>query len=101
MDNYGLSTDEQKLLEPIVGSAYGICESQEKFMQLVQMKECGGFNLSWADRLRKSIAKKNPKEYDKLTIEFYDNMRKKNLSENLCAYVWNTLIAMNRGYGFE
>ena len=29
---YGLGDDERKLLEPIFGLAYGICESQEKFM---------------------------------------------------------------------
>ena len=27
----------------------------------------GGFNLLWADKLRKSIAKKEPKAYDELT----------------------------------
>lgn len=26
-------------------------------MTLVQIPECGGFDLNWADRLRKSIAK--------------------------------------------
>lgn len=70
-------------------------------MMLVQIPEIGGFGLQWADRLRKSIAKKNPKEYEKLTSEFFENMEKKNLSVNLCNYVWNTLIAMNRGYGFN
>ena len=50
-------------------------------MQLVQMPECGGFNLTWADRLRKSIAKKNPKEFDELTVEYYDNVKEKNLSK--------------------
>ena len=57
MEDYGLTKEEQKLLEPIVKSSYGICESQEKFMTLVQIPECGGFDLTWADQLRKSIAK--------------------------------------------
>ena len=70
-------------------------------MMLVQIPEIGGLDLQWADRLRKSIAKKNPKEYEQLTKEFYENMRQKHLSENLCNYVWNVLIAMNRGYGFN
>lgn len=56
MESYGLTKEEQKVLEPIVKQSYGICESQEKFMQLVQMPECGGFDLTWADKLRKSIA---------------------------------------------
>ena len=70
-------------------------------MSLVQLPECGGFNLGWADRLRKAIAKKNPAEYDKLTQEYYENMKEKNLSNNLCNYVWNVLVATSRGYGFN
>ena len=101
MANYGLSIDEQKLLEPIVGSAYGICESQEKFMSLVQLPECGGFDLTWADRLRKAIAKKNPAEYDKLTNEYFSVVEEKRLSRNLCNYVWKVLVATSRGYGFR
>lgn len=71
MDRYGLTKDEQKLLEPIVKISYGICESQEKFMELVQMPECGGFDLTWADGLRKAIAKflASQKEIFKIIME--------------------------------
>lgn len=101
MKNYGLTEDEMKILEPVVKISYGICESQEKFMQLVQLPECGGFNLTWADKLRKSIAKKNPAEYEKLTKEYFEETSKKGLSKNLCNYVWNVLVATSRGYGFN
>ena len=101
MDDYGLTLEEQKILEPIIKLSYGICESQEGFMQLVQMPECGGFDLTWADRLRKSIAKKNPAEYEKLTKEYFEEVEKKDLSKNLCNYVWNVLVATSRGYGFK
>ena len=101
MDRYGLIEEEMKLLEPLLKSSYGICESQEKFMSLVQLPECGGFNLGWADRLRKSIAKKNPAEYEQLTKEYFENAKAKNLSRNLCNYVWNVLVATSRGYGFN
>ena len=101
MDRYGLTKEEQKLLEPIVKLSYGICESQEGFMQLVQMPECGGFDLTWADRLRKSIAKKNPADYEKLQQEYFTQVKEKNLSEALCNYVWNVLVATSRGYGFR
>ena len=101
MNKYGLTAAEQKILEPIVKSSYGICESQEKFMQLVQLPECGGFNLGWADRLRKSIAKKNPAEYEVLTAEYFDKVKADGLSYNLCNYVWNVLVATSRGYAFN
>ena len=101
MDSYGLTKAEQKLLEPIIQISYGICESQERFMQLVQLPECGGFNLTWADSLRKSIAKKNPAAYEKLQEEYFKTVEEKGLSKNLCNYVWNVLVATSRGYGFN
>ena len=101
MDKYGLSAEEQQLLEPIIKQSYGICESQERFMMLVQMPECGGFDLMWADRLRKSIAKKNPAEYEILTNEYFEAVKEKGLSRPLCNYVWNVLVATSRGYGFN
>ncbi len=57
MDDWGLTKEEQKILEPYLLGSYGICESQECFMQLVQIPECGGFDLNFADHLRKAIAK--------------------------------------------
>ena len=101
MDSYGLTKEEQKLLEPVVKLSYGISESQEKFMQLVQMPECGGFDLTWADKLRKSIAKKNPAAYEELQKEYFEAVKTKGLSRNLCNYVWNVLVATSRGYGFN
>lgn len=101
MDEYGLTKEEQRLLEPVVKISYGISESQEKFMQLVQMPECGGFDLTWADKLRKSIAKKNPAAYEALQKEYFEAVEKKHLSKNLCNYVWNVLVATSRGYGFN
>ena len=101
MERYGLTKEEQKLLEPVVKISYGICESQEKFMRLVQMPECGGFDLTWADKLRKAIAKKNPAAYEELQKEYFETVKQKGLSHNLCNYVWNVLIATSKGYGFN
>lgn len=101
MTKYGLTPEEQKVLEPYLLGSYGIAESQECFMQLVQIPECGGFDLNFADRLRKSIAKKNPKEYDAITKEYFDTVRNSNKSQTLCNYVWNVLVATSRGYGFN
>lgn len=101
MKEWGLNEEERAILHKQLDTSYGICESQEGFMQLVQTPECGGFNLTWADRLRKSIAKKNPKEFDQLTEEYYKNIEEKKLSYSLCNYVWKVLVAYSRGYGFN
>lgn len=101
MERYGLTEKEKAILEPILGMSYGLCIAQEQFMELVQLPELGGFSLSWADRLRKSIAKKNPKEYEELTKEFFRTTEEKGISNVFARYVWYVLIAMSRGYGFR
>ena len=101
LKKYGLGAEAKEILEPVLNVSYGLCIAQEQFMQLVQLPELGGFNLTWADKLRKSIAKKNPAEYDKLTDEYFKTIKEKGLDEKLCTYVWNVLIAMSKGYGFN
>ncbi len=101
MRRYGLTPHEQEILEPVVKISYGMCESQEGFMQLVQIPECGGFDLNFADQLRKAIAKKNPAAYDELQKQYFATVKEKGLSEKLCNYVWNILVATSRGYGFN
>ena len=101
LKKYGLGAEAKMILEPVLNVSYGLCIAQEQFMQLVQLPELGGFDLTWADKLRKSIAKKNPAEYEKLTEEYFKVIKEKGLNEQLCAYVWNVLIAMSKGYGFN
>lgn len=101
MSDYGLTEDEKNLLRPILETSFGVCESQEKFMSLVQLPAAGGHSLLWADRLRKAVGKKDPVEYDKLTAEFFETAEKKNLSMPFCRYIWNVLVATSRGYGFN
>lgn len=101
LEMWGLGRKEKEILEPVLGMSYGLCIAQEQFMELVQLPELGGFSLTWADKLRKSIAKKNPADYDKLTKEFYEETNKKGINQKFAHYVWDVLIAMSKGYGFN
>lgn len=101
LEMWGLGRKEKEILEPVLGMSYGLCIAQEQFMELVQLPELGGFSLTWADKLRKSIAKKNPADYDKLTKEFYEETNKKGINQRFAHYVWDVLIAMSKGYGFR
>ena len=101
MNYYGISKHGQEVLKSILEVSYGLCIFQEQFMMLVQQPELGEFSLLWADRLRKAISKKKPVEYEELTKEFFKVTKEKQCEEKLCNYVWNVLIAMNRGYGFN
>ena len=101
MIQMGLTDEERQIMHRELDISDGMSITQEQFMQLVQLPECGGWDLQFADKLRKSIAKKNPKEYDALTKQFFDNVKEKGLSEKFCNYVWNIEIALSRGYGFN
>lgn len=101
MDEAGLTLEEQDILKEILGVSCGICEAQEFLFLLTMHPKIGGFSLAWADKLRKSVAKKNPEQFLVLQNEFFENAKKKNLSTNLTNYVWNTLIMTQRGYGFH
>lgn len=98
---WGLGKKEKEILEPILDSSYGLCIAQEQFMELVQLPELGGFSLTWADGLRKSIAKKNPAAFDKLTEEFYKTAAEKGIDSRFAKYVWEVLVSMSKGYGFN
>ena len=101
MKDMGLTDEERAIMHRELDISDGMSITQEQFMQLVQLPECGGWDLQFADKLRKSIAKKNPKEYDALTKQFFENVEEKGLSKNFCNYVWNIEIALSRGYGFN
>ena len=101
MKQMGLSDEERQIMHRELDISDGMSITQEQFMQLVQLPECGGWDLQFADKLRKSIAKKNPKEYDALTKQFFDNVKEKQLNEKFCNYVWNVEVALSRGYGFN
>ena len=101
MTQMGLNDKQREIMHRELDISDGMSITQEQFMQLVQLPECGGWDLQWADKLRKSIAKKNPKDYDALTKQFFDNVKEKNLDETFCHYVWDVEVALSRGYGFN
>lgn len=101
MTDYGLTEEEQKLLEPMLLKDYGIMATQEAMMSIVMVPEVGGFDLLWADVLRKAVAKKIGGAFDQCEKEFYENAKQKGLSQKLVHYVWDVLISMQKGYGFS
>lgn len=101
MDAYHLTEKEKQLLHKYLDYQYGLCASQEDIMSLIQEPSIGGWSLKQADYLRKSVAKKDKKLYENLTKEYFETVKEKNLSKNLCNYFWNVLVATQRGYSFN
>ena len=45
--------------------------------------------------------KKDPAGYKQCEKEYFERVKERGLSKNLCNYVWNVCVATSRGYGFE
>ena len=99
LKSWGLGAEEKEILKPILGMSYGLCIAQEQFMELVQLPELGGYDLSFADTLRKAIARKNPKQYEEIMTKFREENDAKGINPKLTRYV-EFLISMSKGYGF-
>lgn len=101
MRRYGLTEEEIEWLSHHSAFTDGICESQEGLMTLVQEPRLGGNSLTFADKCRKGIAKKQGKLFKECEDIFYENIKKNNCSEKLAHYVWDVALRVQRGYSFN
>ena len=95
MDEWGLSQEEQKSLEPYYLPVYASPAQQEDMMVLV-MKFCG-FSLSDANYCRKVCAKKKMDEIPKLHKMVVEGAA----NENFGNYIYETAIKTQLGYSFS
>lgn len=84
MDNFGLTKQEQKTLEPYFKSSYGVPPSQEQLMKMLMDKDICGFTLGESNRARKVIGKKQMSKIPAL----HEKILKQASSEKLGQYVW-------------
>ena len=101
MKVYGLTDEEIDWLSHHSAITDGICESQEGMMSLVQEEKLGGNSLTFADKVRKGVAKKQGKLFEECQQTFYENAKKKGCSNKLVHYVWDVLLRVQRGYSFN
>ena len=97
MDSYGLTEHEKEILHVMFDYSNGISAQQEDLYQLMRCEEIVGYSFGQADKLRKCIAKKNPKDYQAFEEQFWKDVAEKGSSSNLCKYIWNVLVATQRG----
>lgn len=100
MRTYGLSQVNIDWLMSHNAITDGICESQEGMMQLLQEEQLGGNSLTFADKCRKAIAKKQGKLFDECEKAYFENAQEKNCDMKLVHYVWDILLRVQRGYSF-
>ena len=70
-------------------------------MQIVMDPQISGFDMTEANKLRKTIAKKQFREIDKVRELFYAKGEQCGSSKALLDYIWNVQISMQLGYSFS
>ena len=93
MKREGLTTEEQKVLEPYFLQSYGVPPSQEQMMMMLMDKNICGFSLAEANAARKIVGKK---QMDKIP-ELHQKVLDTAASPQLGKYVWTFGIGPQMG----
>ena len=99
--NFGLNDKEREILWKYLADAYGLADSQEKIMRLSMDSEVSGYSLKEANKLRKSIAKKDEKLQAEAKQQFFEYGRKIGTREVFLDYIWNVVFAPSMGYSLK
>lgn len=97
MDDFGLSKEEEKILEPYYLRDFGVPCSQEMLMLMVMDENISHFTLSESNTTRKVLAKKKVKEIPKIQEKFISQCPSKKLGE----YAWQTMMLPQMSYSFS
>ena len=97
MDDFGLTKEEQKILEPYYKRDYGVPSSQEQLMLMVMDPKISHFTLAESNQCRKVLAKKKVKEIPIIQEKFLSQCPSKKLGE----YAWKTMMKPQMSYSFS
>lgn len=97
MDNFGLTKEEQRTLEPYFKQSYGVPPSQEQLMKMLMDENICGFTLGEANNARKIVGKKQMSKIPALR----DQVLKQAKSPRLGQYVWRFGAGPQMGYSFS
>lgn len=97
MDKFGLTKQEQKVLEKHFKESYGVPPSQEQLMTMLMDKDICNFTLAGANSARKVVGRK---QMDKIP-ELKAKILKQAKSQALGQYVWSAGVGPQMGYAFS
>lgn len=97
MDDFGLTKEEQKTLEPYYLQDYGVPCNQEKLMAMVMDENISHFTLAESNATRKILAKKIVKKIPEIQEKFISQCPSRKLGE----YCWMTMMLPQLSYSFS
>ena len=98
---WGLNPEEVKILEKHLLPLSGVGDSQESVMMMAMDPKIANFTMADANLLRKTIAKKDFREIDKVKELFYEKGRAAGSREQILNYVWKIQVGRQLGYSFS
>ena len=97
MDDFGLTKEEQKAIEPYFKSSYGVPPSQEQLMRMLMDENICGFSLGEANAARKVVGKKQMNKIPELREKVLKSAKSKKLGQ----YIWKYGAGPQMGYSFS
>ena len=97
MRRYGLTQEEQKVLEPYFLTSYGVPPSQEQLMKMLMDENICNFTLKDANAARKIVGKKQMSKIPALREQILNQAK----SPCLGNYVWACGVGPQMGYSFS
>lgn len=101
MHAFGLNQEEIEILKKHLLQDYGVSAEQESVMEMTMDKQISGFSVKEANKLRKSIAKKNPKLLAETKELFYKKGMELGTRKVMLDYVWEVQFKRQFGYSFS
>lgn len=96
-NEYHLTEDEIKVVEPYLLPVYGVGDTQEVVMELSMDPRIANFNVAYANKLRKSIAKKDKELQHAMKKMLFEKGEEIKTSQNLLLYIWKEVIGKQLG----
>ena len=96
-DDYDLTDEEVKTVEPYLLPVYGVGDTQEVVMELSMDKHIADFGIAESNKLRRSIAKKKKDLQAEMKEEFFQRGTEIGTSRNLLNYIWKEVVGKQLG----
>lgn len=102
MIDYGLREDEVEVMRKHLDKSFGVASTQESVMRLSMDSKIANFDLVWANKLRKAIAKSYAKDMiEPVRQHFIQSGTENGNRELFLNYVWESCIVPQLGYSFS
>lgn len=96
-EDYHLTEEEIKIVEPYLLPVYGVGDTQEIVMELSMDEHIAGFDVAYSNKLRKGISKKDKELQAAMKKMFFEHGIEIGTSENLLTYIWKEVIGKQLG----